>query len=164
MNKMNVGDMFIWKLLSLRVCRPAAKRVEPSCLIYFRFKPWLNWKSWITLTPLVQDGLLQLKAAFSFLSFSLKKSYRNYFFLTDGWPGQSTKGIAKGGQHWGTTKLVLSARHYPSHVQQLSSAQWAWLNIWSTVSGLTSLAKLHLPGRKRYAFEQGNASLKMLRK
>lgn len=56
------------------------KRAEPSCLIYFKFKPRLNWKSWITLTPPVQDGLLRLKAAFSFLWLCLKKSYRNYFF------------------------------------------------------------------------------------
>ncbi len=87
-----------------------------------------------------------------------KEIIQKLIFLTDGWPGQPTKGTAKGGRHRGTTKQVLSARHYPSHIQKLSAAQWAWLNIWSTVSGLTSLAKLHLPGGKRYAFEQGNAS------
>lgn len=42
------------------------KRAEPSCLIYFKFKPRLNWKSWITLTPLVQDGLPRLKEALFF--------------------------------------------------------------------------------------------------
>lgn len=71
--------MFIWKLLSLRVCRPAVQRLEPSCLIYFRFKLKLNWKSWITLTPLAQDGLLQLKAAFLYFGSFLKKSYKINF-------------------------------------------------------------------------------------
>lgn len=99
-----------------------------------------------------------VKGCLSFTLVLFKEIIQKLIFLTDSWPGQSTKGIAKGGRHWGTTKLVLSARHYPSDIQKLSAAQWAWLNIWSTVSGLTSLAKLHLPGGKRYAFERGNAS------
>lgn len=140
------------------------KRAEPSCLIYFKFKPRLNWKSWITLTPLVQDGLLRLKAAFSFLWLCLKKSYRNYFF----WQTADPAAVDK------RDKGRPAPRHYkagfyqratsPATSNSPSSAQWAWLNIWSTVSGLTRLAKLHLPVRKRYAFGQGDASPKMLRK
>lgn len=101
-----------------------------------------------------------------------KEIIEKLFFLTDGWPGAGGDGKKKKKEKrgWreaskgGTTKLVLSARcEAQPRSSNPSSAQWAWLHIWSTVWGLTRLAKLHLPVRKRYAFGQGDASARDVR-